>query len=345
MKIVPKVRQKIYQLRKKMANKAIILMYHRVNELELDPWSLSVSPKNFAQQLKVIRDYTNPISLTELVRAHRNGNIPNKSVAVTFDDGYIDNFYQAKPLLEFYDIPATFFVTTGYIGQNREFWWDELDQLLLQPGKLPEKLSLEVNDNFYEWELGTAAIYTKQDYQNDHKQIAYEAKPGSRMFFYYLIWQQLREQLEQERRKVMEQLREWINLVPEIRPNYRVFSVEELSILGQSDLIEVGSHTVNHLSLSLLSNEVQCYEIYQSKADLENILQRKVTNFCYPYGDFTKETSQIVQKTGFESACTVNRDILWQESNNFALPRIEVQNWNKEEFAARLLKYFSIKTL
>jgi peptidoglycan/xylan/chitin deacetylase (PgdA/CDA1 family) len=343
MKIVSKARQKIHQLRKKMANKAIILMYHRVNELELDPWSLAVSPKHFAEHLEVIREYTNPISLKDLAKAHRNGNIQNRSIALTFDDGYVDNLYQAKPLLEFYDIPATFFITTGYIGQNREFWWDELEQLLLQPGKLPEKLSLEINDNFYEWELATAAIYTKQDYQKDHNQIAYKAKPGTRMFFYYSIWQKLQPLLEQERSSVMKQIINWVNLEPIKRTNYSTLSAEEVSLFGESKLVEIGAHTVTHSYLSSLSEEQQYDELKKSKDDLELILKRPITKFCYPYGNFTKRTSEIAQNVGFECACSTFEDILWHESNCFALPRIEIQNWNQEEFAARLLKYFSVK--
>ena len=65
------------------------------------------------------------------------GDVPSAGVVVTFDDGYADNFHNAKPLLERYEIPATVFVTTGYLQDQREFWWDELERILLQPGTLP----------------------------------------------------------------------------------------------------------------------------------------------------------------------------------------------------------------
>jgi peptidoglycan/xylan/chitin deacetylase (PgdA/CDA1 family) len=58
-------------------------------------------------------------------------------VVVTFDDGYADNLYEAKPLLEHYGIPGTFFVVTGYLAQQaeraHEFWWDELERVVMQP--------------------------------------------------------------------------------------------------------------------------------------------------------------------------------------------------------------------
>ena len=55
---------------------------------------------------------------------------PQLSVAVTFDDGYADNLYEAARLLKRYDTPATFFITTGYIGTGYEFWWDELERIV-----------------------------------------------------------------------------------------------------------------------------------------------------------------------------------------------------------------------
>jgi peptidoglycan/xylan/chitin deacetylase (PgdA/CDA1 family) len=51
------------------------------------------------------------------------------SVAITFDDGYTDNYQAAARILERHDTPATFFIATGFIGERREYWWDELEQI------------------------------------------------------------------------------------------------------------------------------------------------------------------------------------------------------------------------
>ena len=140
-------------------SKAVILMYHRVIEGCSDPWGIGVSPEKFAQQLEVLRRHTQVIRLQELVDAVDAGAISQTSVVVTFDDGYADNLVNAKPLLERYGIPATIFLTTGYLNGKREFWWDELDRLLLQPGTLPVTLRLNVNGCMQEWDLGDAANY------------------------------------------------------------------------------------------------------------------------------------------------------------------------------------------
>jgi peptidoglycan/xylan/chitin deacetylase (PgdA/CDA1 family) len=103
-------------LKYRLVQPALILMYHRVTELPNDPYLLAVTPKHFAQQLGVIRRYGVPMRLGQLVEALQDGKVPKRAVVVTFDDGYADNLYNAKPLLELYSIPATVFVTTGCIG-------------------------------------------------------------------------------------------------------------------------------------------------------------------------------------------------------------------------------------
>jgi len=141
-------------------------MCHRVAEPGVDPWSLCVTPQHFAEHLEVLQRETAPISLQKMVQAYKEGNIPARAVAVTFDDGYADNLHSAKPLLEQYNVPATVFVPSGYVGHGREFWWDELERILLQPGPLPERLTLNINGKTYQWELGDAG----DDLQNQTHQ-------------------------------------------------------------------------------------------------------------------------------------------------------------------------------
>ena len=118
--------------------KAVILMYHRITRTELDPWGMCVSPENFSEQLESIRRVATPMSLVDFVRARQSGDLPERAVVVTFDDGYVDNFEVALPILRQHRVPATLFVATCNIGTDREFWWDRLETLLLATGTLPE---------------------------------------------------------------------------------------------------------------------------------------------------------------------------------------------------------------
>ena len=111
-------------------------MYHRIAAPPSDLWRLAVSPSHFVEHLDVIRADFHPISLYDLVKAIGAGSMPRRAVAFTFDDGYRDNLYTAKPLLERYDVPATVFVTTEYIDAKTDFWWDEIEQLLVQENRV-----------------------------------------------------------------------------------------------------------------------------------------------------------------------------------------------------------------
>ena len=108
----------------------LILLYHRVADIEpgLDSnvSGLSVTPEHFEQQLAVLRRRFAPLRLRDLLESPRR--LRHPAVAVTFDDGYADNLHTALPLLERFGIPATFFVTSGMLRGEREFWWDTLER-------------------------------------------------------------------------------------------------------------------------------------------------------------------------------------------------------------------------
>jgi peptidoglycan/xylan/chitin deacetylase (PgdA/CDA1 family) len=103
---------------------ANILTFHRVNDLDSEPLTIRIDV--FERLMKVIRQEYNPISLQELLdRVRRKKSFEPNTVAITFDDGYKDNFTHAAPILKEYDLPATFFVTSGYIDTQRQFPWDK----------------------------------------------------------------------------------------------------------------------------------------------------------------------------------------------------------------------------
>jgi len=150
--------------------------------------------------------------------------LPRRAVVVTFDNGYSDNLYNAKPLLERYDIPATIFVTTGCIGREREFWWDELERLLLQPGTLPETLRLSINGNPCQWELGETAHYSEDDCRHHRSWNVGKDDPTARQCLYRSLYQRLLPLSEEEREKVLDELGRWAGTEPRARSTHHVLS-------------------------------------------------------------------------------------------------------------------------
>src|SRR5919198_5621208 len=75
---------------------AVILMYHRVFRTSADPFRLCVSPNHFAEHVEHLRRHYTVLTLCGLARALAAGRIPKRSVVLTFDDGYVDNFLYAK---------------------------------------------------------------------------------------------------------------------------------------------------------------------------------------------------------------------------------------------------------
>lgn len=312
------------RVRNSIAPGGLILMYHRVTDIECDPWGLCVSPSYFAEHLQVLQKLGWGVCLQQLNQTLKNGKRPHHQVVITFDDGYADNLHNAKPLLELYQIPATMFLTTGYMQQKREFWWDELERILLQPKILPENLSLNINGKNYQWKLDTTASKSEK---SEHQ-------------LYHSLYQLLYPLLDEERSHLLNKLLSWANVKPELRPTHRMMTLEEISSLQQNSIIEIGAHTVTHPFLSTISPEAQQKEIEQNKAQLEEIFGHSIESFAYPHGNYNLHTSEIVRQAGFTCACTTNANIVRQKSDRFQLPRFAVENCNGEEFAKRLSNWF-----
>lgn len=96
-----------------------ILVYHRIGPEDAPMDGLTVPRGEFFQQMDAICRHYKPMRLGELVRRMRQGDsIDPRSLAVTFDDGYADTYEVARPILMHFHIPATVFVTSGYIDGN-----------------------------------------------------------------------------------------------------------------------------------------------------------------------------------------------------------------------------------
>ena len=330
-------------LRNRSTPRALILIYHRVAELPLDPQLLCVTPQHFAEHLELLRKHYQPMPLQQLVQALKNGNVPDRAVVITFDDGYADSLWNARPLLERYDIRATAFAIAGHVGEQREFWWDELERLLLQPGLLPKVLCLDMSGS-HEWDLGEAAHYSEQVYER-HRQwnVEGEQHPTHRQRLYRSLCELLRPMPDEERRKLLNELLAWAGAEPTARPTHRALSPEEVIRLAEGGLVEVGAHTMTHPVLSVLPAAAQRDEIQRSKVRLEEILRVPVTSFSYPYGtpsDYTPETVSLVREVGFACACANFADIVRPSTDRFQLPRVLVRNWDGDELGRRLEGWF-----
>lgn len=321
-------------------SKSLILMYHRVAEGHADPWGLAVSPGHFAEHLAVLREASRPMHLQQLVAALGNGGGSGRGTIVTFDDGYADNLHGAKPLLEKAGIPATMFLTTGYLGEQREFWWDELERLLLQPGRLPERLRLSIGGAAREWRLGTAIDYTEAEWRRDRVWRAPENPPGPRHTLYVSLWELLQPMAEVERRRVLEELRVWVGVAAGARSTHRILSRSEVLDLAAGGLIEIGAHSVTHPVFSDAATELQREEVRRSKRDLEEILGYPISSWAYPYGAYGPDTVSIVRETGFRCACSTAEGTVGRGADSFQLPRFEVKDWDGQEFARRLNRWF-----
>jgi len=104
---------------------AKILLYHRVANSNDDPHNLCVSPENFQKQMEYLKENFKIIPLVQLVQNIRTKGVQNNSIIITFDDGYADNLHNALPILEEFNVPATIFLTAGYVSLNKPFYWDE----------------------------------------------------------------------------------------------------------------------------------------------------------------------------------------------------------------------------
>jgi peptidoglycan/xylan/chitin deacetylase (PgdA/CDA1 family) len=325
--------------------RTIILLYHRIAELPSDPQLLCVSREHFGEHLQILRTLGRPERLTTLSQTWQNRSPGSLGVAITFDDGYADSLYNAKPLLQQYEMPATVFVASGYIGSQRGFWKDILARIFLQPGTLPRTLRLSIVGSTYVWDLGESAHYSSEVFER-HRcwNVSLQNDPTARQCVYRTLCQLLQILPDKERAGILEELLTWAEVQPDDCLDCRVLSADEIVQLAEGGLVNVGSHTISHPVLSSLDLAAQREEIRRSRLCLEGILDSRITSFAYPYGGrshYTAETVAAVHEAGFELACSNFNGIVRHGADIYQLPRFLVRDWDGEEFARQLGDWLS----
>lgn len=302
-------------------------MYHRIAEPVSDPWELSVSPENFEQQLRILKNLGKIISLQELATAVHKKSVRKNTIAITFDDGYVDNVKAAKPLLEKYQVPATFFVTSGNVDTDREFWWDELEQLILFSEELPPAVSLTIGTTLIESNLEEETrLSPALRLRHFTWKACTEPPPTRRAILFYSIWEKLRPLVHIEQQTYLQQIRDIAASPILTRPEYRTMSKIELQQLASSDLITIGSHTLTHPALPFHSASYQKKEILENRDALGEITGKEIKLLAYPFGNYNEDSIKILSDGGFDAAFSTQARAAQSDTPRYTIGRFQVKN-------------------
>jgi peptidoglycan/xylan/chitin deacetylase (PgdA/CDA1 family) len=297
----------------------LILSYHRIAAPSWDPWSVCVSPEHFERQLAVLSRRAEVVPLSALGSRLRAGRRGRPVIALTFDDGYVDNLHNALPLLEQYDIPATVFIATGWVDHGGPFWWDQLIATVSSIDPLPPMVSVSVGDDEFVWRPNRARCHRRE-----------------RDRLHRALWSRLVAAADDEREVALKQLQRYGTSEADVDPATRPMTCDELRQLAASPLVEIGAHTVSHCSLSQLSADSQYEEIAESRQQCLELSGQLPTSFAYPFGDFDTRTPELVRAAGFERACSTQKDIVWSSADQMLLPRIPVYDCPTRDFSTHL---------
>jgi peptidoglycan/xylan/chitin deacetylase (PgdA/CDA1 family) len=318
--------------------KAIVLSYHRIADLAIDPWELAVSAENFEQHLQVLKKYK-LYTASQLVEQLKQRSLKNGMVCITFDDGYRDNYMIAKPLLQKYQCTSTFFIAVGYLGRHRQFWWDELQYILLGPHNLPQTLSILVNDEPFNFDLLSEGKHDEMQTEKLRSWIWYDPPPTRRSELFIELWKRLKPLSHGNIATILDKLKTWSLSELKFTELDVPLSVDELGELINDPLFEIGNHTSTHPALAFHNRNAQYDEIAACNEILERIGNKNRGTVAYPYGIYNKNTVDVSNQLGLTGGFTTENKAVLIGDPCFELGRFHVKNWSGEEFERRL-KYW-----
>ena len=291
----------------------LVLLYHRVADGGADPHGLTLPPEAFEAQMAWLADRCAVLPLADLVDGAGACRLPPRAVAITFDDGYVDTFERAWPVLEVRGLPATCFVATEGLDAVHVFWWDELAALLLGDGERPQRLEIALPDRT--WRLATASS-------------------GERLLAHGIVYHAVVAEPAAVREHVLEQLRRW---APHVRCDAacRRMSGAELRMAGAHGL-SLGAHTIRHPQLPRLGAAEQLDEIAGSARALERLTGTPVRHFAYPFGAVDDASAAAAREAAMTLALTCEPRRLRSTDDRLRLPRLEVRDRRIDRFRARI---------
>lgn len=296
-----------------------VLMYHRILPAD-DPRAVTeepgmmVTPATFRHHLHWLKPHFELVSLGDWVgRAQRGQALPLRACAITFDDGWRDNFEFALPILRETGTPATVFAVSHKMGTAEIFWPNRVARVLRTPGSLGDCLSAA-------WLRELAPAKTGGVLTPDQISKTIAACKT-------LTDRDLSEWLDQIEKKLG--LGPW--------PERALMNWDELHMMVESGLVEIGSHTCHHIRLNdATSTQDIAREVVDSKNLLQERLGRPVQLFCYPNGDVSWKALGLVQQH-YDMAVTTQKGINTRATPIHQLVRIGLH----EDISCRQYDFFA----
>ena len=285
-----------------------ILMYHRVlpvsdSRFQHEEPGMVITPEIFDAHMKQIKKYFQVVSLESWLQKKNSGDpLPAKSCVVTFDDGWLDNYEYAFPILKKHNVPATVFAVSHMIGTDRRFWPNRLMSLFSNLYAHDKTLLADA----LSWVPGFDNV---MDGSETHRE---------RLFHLVNNCKQLTDLCISEHLDGMGLDNYMLSDKPDL------MDWDQLQEMSGSLLIDVGSHTCDHVSLNKDLSDILLYEqIVSSKKMLSDILEKDISLFCYPNGDYTNRASELVAQH-YSGAVTTRHGINKVDEDIYHLRRIGV---------------------
>lgn len=290
----------------------LILMYHRVMPRDdatrqFEQPGMIVAPETFEMHLRVLRRHFELMRLGDWVQTARSGApLPQRACAITFDDGWRDNYTWAFPVLRSAGAPATIFLVSRLIGQSYGFW----------PTRLARVLHAA-------WAAGDTTIPARLTQRCPAVQVPVSVSQNQAGAVSDAVLVELKQAYGDE---AMLRTTAEIESLAGTSSERELMSWDEVQEMRASGLVEFGSHTCTHARMRPdLELKKATWEINQSAEDLQQQLGARPAGFCYPNGDHTPAAIELVRNR-YDYAVTTRHGWNNPQTDPMLLRRIGVHD-------------------